>query len=117
MERRRNIEHRGQVHTLAEWAEITGLNKGTIQSRLKSGWTVPEALDTPPIPRGQTRGYIPQSKSCDGCHYWRQFHYNAVSACSTRYCAYIVMTGHKRPCSVAHCTEYKPARQGRKGRK
>lgn len=117
MERRKSIEHRGQVHTLAEWAEITGLSKGTIQSRLKNGWTVPEALDTPPIPHGQTREYIPQNKGCDGCRYWRLLHYSAGSAYHTRYCVYIIMTGHKRPCPAAHCTEYKPARRGQKGRK
>lgn len=114
---RRRLEHRGEVHTIGEWAEITGLSKGTIKSRLRNGWTVQEALSTPPIPRGFGRHYTPVNKGCEGCYYWRLLHYSAGSAYHTRYCAYILVTGHSRPCPAAHCTEYKPARRGQKGSK
>lgn len=29
----------GETHTISEWAEITGMNKGTIRSRLVRGWS------------------------------------------------------------------------------
>lgn len=37
-----------EEHILAEWAEITGINRSTITSRIdKLGWTVEQALTTP----------------------------------------------------------------------
>ncbi len=114
MDRKRRIEHHGQVHTIEEWAEITGLSKWTIKSRLSNGWTVHQALDTPPIPRGQRRYCTPANKGCEGCYYWRLLNYSTGSAYHTRYCAYALLTGHRRPCPATHCTEYKPARRARK---
>ena len=115
--RRRNLECRGEVRTLAEWEKITGLKKSTIQSRLKNGWTVEEALFTAQLPHGLTRKYTPESRGCRGCYYYRLLQYSTSSTYHTRYCAYILITGHKRPCPAAHCTEYMPARQGQKGMK
>lgn len=40
----RQIELNGETHTMAEWADITGLNPATIWARLKRGWPVEEAL-------------------------------------------------------------------------
>lgn len=116
MDRKRRLECRGQSHTIAEWAEITGLSSGTIKSRLKNGWTVRETLDTPPIPRGHGRHYTPSNEGCAGCYYWRLLHYGAGNKYHTRYCAYVLVTGHSRPCPAAHCTEYRPARKGQKGK-
>lgn len=45
----RILEFNGVCHTLAEWAEITGISKGTIWARLKCGWTTEKALTTIPI--------------------------------------------------------------------
>ena len=36
----------GDSLCLCEWAEIKGLNKRTIQTRLTRGWSVEESLDT-----------------------------------------------------------------------
>ncbi len=42
------IEYNGKQHTLAEWSEITGLNVGTIEARLRMlGWNAEKALTTP----------------------------------------------------------------------
>lgn len=117
MSRSQIIEYRGQIHTIADWSKITGLSRETIRRRLKNGWTIQEALDTPPIPRGYGRHYTPMNKGCEGCYYWRLLHYSNGSEYHTRYCAYILATGHRRPCPAAHCTEYRPARRGQKGRK
>lgn len=43
----RLLTHRGETHCLQEWAEITGLKRETIRDRLKSGWTVSEAMTLP----------------------------------------------------------------------
>lgn len=33
---------------VTEWAEIYGLNINTLYSRLRMGWTIQRALETPP---------------------------------------------------------------------
>lgn len=34
----------GETHTASEWAEIKGLNPGTVRERIRRGWTPEEAL-------------------------------------------------------------------------
>lgn len=34
----------GELHTMAEWSDITGIKKATIGARLKKGWSVERAL-------------------------------------------------------------------------
>ena len=41
----RLIEYNGEIHCVSEWAELTGIPKGTITSRLRYGWT-PEEIFT-----------------------------------------------------------------------
>lgn len=41
------LEHNGEVHTSAEWSRINGYPKGTIDARLKRGWDVKSAIETP----------------------------------------------------------------------
>lgn len=45
----RYIEFNGNIHTLGEWSEITGINLGTIWDRLKRGWSIEKTLTTTPI--------------------------------------------------------------------
>lgn len=40
----RFIEYKGQRHTVAEWANITGITAETIRGRLNRGWTGEKAL-------------------------------------------------------------------------
>lgn len=43
------ITHNGVSHTLSEWSEITGINKNTLESRLKKyGWETERALSVKP---------------------------------------------------------------------
>lgn len=46
---RRNhlIEYRRTTKPLAEWAEEKGMSPRTLNSRIRNGWTVEEALETP----------------------------------------------------------------------
>lgn len=42
----------GVKRSLAEWAEVTGISRITIQARLRHGWTEKEAVETPPLRNG-----------------------------------------------------------------
>lgn len=42
------LELDGQKHTIAEWADITGIKLATIWARLNSGWSVKDALTIKP---------------------------------------------------------------------
>lgn len=41
----RRISYNGEIHTLAEWSEITGINRTTIAWRLNKGLSAKEALE------------------------------------------------------------------------
>lgn len=47
--RAREVTLNGRTQRLFEWAQETGLNFGTINSRIKRGWSVEEALLTPRV--------------------------------------------------------------------
>lgn len=40
------LTHLGQTKCLSEWSEITGIKSSTIRARIKSGWSVENALTT-----------------------------------------------------------------------
>lgn len=42
------ITFRGETHSVREWASIYGLAAPTVQSRLRSGWSIEQALTMPP---------------------------------------------------------------------
>jgi hypothetical protein len=42
----------GRTHTLAQWAQETGVKYTTVHNRLKAGWTIETALRTPLYARG-----------------------------------------------------------------
>jgi hypothetical protein len=44
----RQIEFRGQAHSMAEWARRLGASAQTVRSRLAKGWSVERALIEPP---------------------------------------------------------------------
>lgn len=44
----RLITHRGETHSLAEWAEIAGLAQSLLLDRLNRGWSPERALTEPP---------------------------------------------------------------------
>lgn len=41
------IEYNGETHTIAEWANILGINYITLWMRFRRGWSVEKALQTP----------------------------------------------------------------------
>ncbi len=47
--RRTNVilTHNGESHTIMEWSKITGINFGTLQNRVYSGWDDEKILTTP----------------------------------------------------------------------
>lgn len=40
----RHIEYNGEIHTLAEWGRLTNITPHCIGHRIKSGWSIPQAL-------------------------------------------------------------------------
>ena len=43
----RLLTHNGETMTLAQWSRRTGLSKHVISRRIKIGWSISKALDTP----------------------------------------------------------------------
>jgi hypothetical protein len=41
------ITYKNETHNIAEWAKIKGIKRQTLGKRLRSGWDVEEALNTP----------------------------------------------------------------------
>lgn len=41
------IEYQGQRKSIAEWAELAGLERKTLEYRLRAGWPAERALNTP----------------------------------------------------------------------
>lgn len=41
------VSYKGEVHNLAEWSKITGIERATISWRIKNGWSVSDALTKP----------------------------------------------------------------------
>lgn len=41
----RNFTINGETHCLSEWCEILGLNRNTVNTRLKRNWTIEKALE------------------------------------------------------------------------
>jgi len=60
------VEHRGERRTLKEWSAITGLNGGTIDSRLRGGWSVESALTTPAGRKKKAPGAVSSFKQVLG---------------------------------------------------
>jgi hypothetical protein len=49
------ITFNNETHTLTQWAEIVGLNMGTLSQRIRKGWAVEKALTTKTITNGGKR--------------------------------------------------------------
>lgn len=43
------LEYKGEIKTMEEWAEIKKLYASTIYRRIKSGWSIEDALTKPTI--------------------------------------------------------------------
>jgi hypothetical protein len=53
------VEYNGETLTLAQWARKLGMSLQAFRDRLKNGWTVKEAIETPPM-KYKTRKQKPQ---------------------------------------------------------
>lgn len=45
--KKHKIKYQGEEKTISQWAEITGINRITLYCRLKAGWSIEKALETP----------------------------------------------------------------------
>lgn len=43
----RFLTHKGQTRTIAQWAEVVGMNRDTLRNRLNRGWAIDQALTAP----------------------------------------------------------------------
>ncbi len=43
----RLLAHRGETHSLAQWARLCNIDAKTLHGRLRTGWNIADALDTP----------------------------------------------------------------------
>lgn len=50
----RPLKAGGATHCVGEWSELTGIDRGTIASRIRLGWTAEEAVGI--VPRSERRG-------------------------------------------------------------
>jgi hypothetical protein len=48
------LEHKGKILTIAEWAEVTGLDRGLIESRVSKGWPMDKVF-SPKMTGGKHR--------------------------------------------------------------
>lgn len=55
------ITFNGETHTISEWSEIIGINKGTLGDRISNGWTIERAL-TEPVKRKGGKKHEQQTK-------------------------------------------------------
>lgn len=46
------ITFNGETHTIKQWSEIIGINKGTLGDRIAHGWTIERALTEPVNQKG-----------------------------------------------------------------
>jgi len=57
------IEYKGERRTVSEWAQLMGLGQEVLNGRLRSGWDVVRALETPVVPGGsQWRSSLTECK-------------------------------------------------------
>lgn len=47
------IEHNGEKMCISQWAERVGLGSGVLAERIKSGWSIKDAIETPTLPTGR----------------------------------------------------------------
>lgn len=52
------LEYNGESHNITEWSLITGINKGTISSRLRYGYTIGQALGFEEYQRQKPPKYV-----------------------------------------------------------
>lgn len=57
------LAFRGERKTRAQWAKALGFRPGMILKRIRAGWSVDEALSTPPLRSGEKRSARPVSRS------------------------------------------------------
>lgn len=104
----RRYYYKGEVKSLSAWAAEYGQDPGVVRRRLARGMTLHEALTEPRLTEK------PANK-CKGCRYLQPFDNHYTADC---FCAYILITGHKRPCTYNECRGWdmdgNPVRKERK---
>ena len=97
--------YNGETRTIEEWCDISGITYNGLSYRLKYGWTMEEALNTPTMQKtGRKDGRKPRAdRNCVDCEYSMRL---ILLNCGVWYaCDYLGRTGKRRPCeSGDKCT-------------
>lgn len=61
------LEYNGEIHTISEWSEITGICKSTLRNRRLRGWSAERVL-TAPVTHGNQYIFYKAEREAKGCH-------------------------------------------------
>lgn len=95
----------GETHTISEWCTISGISYNGMYNRLKCGWTLEEALTTPPqhITGHRDGRQRRTDKNCVDCKYSMRL--TLLNGGIWYACDHLGKTGKCRPCeSGDKCT-------------
>jgi len=89
-------EYRGQNLTLTEWAMVTGIRRINLESRLKTGHTIAEAIEWGSLVRGRIIDVHGERHNVQGWALALGVNYNTLVACKKRMGSYEAAIEHYR---------------------
>ena len=86
--------YRGQQKTLTEWAALTGIKRVNLESRIKAGHTMAEAIEWGRLVRGRIIEMDGQRLNVTGWAMVLGINYNTLTACKKRLGSYEAAIRH-----------------------
>ena len=90
------LTHNGETHSLAQWCRIKGMGVNTLKSRIDSGMSVADALETPVKQQHRRKQERKSDANCVDCRFCMELHWEGKYYA----CDYMGMTGKRRPCEA-----------------
>ena len=83
----RMLTYKGVTKPMRQWASETGVSRELIAYRLRTGWTVEEALETPATGKRKKQTYIcPYPLDYEDCDVSSSFSYCCAECYKRRHC-------------------------------
>lgn len=103
----RLFEYKGRMQSIVDWSKETGVKYNLLQDRLRSGWTMTEAIETPigKLPerlvlKRQSEKHV---SPCEGCKHYAPLADSYENG--SKFCSYCLDEGRRRPCPAGKgCT-------------